>query len=160
MNLGYDKTPLILNLGCGKDIQDNWFNVDLRKVPGINLLYDLTKLPLPWKDNSVDGINAKDIVEHFIDVISFIDECGRILKVGGSLRIRTTYWKTENSFTDPSHYHFFTLQSFDYWDPATQIGKEYGWYTKAKFKILSKDVDGQELEFVLQKQNYLDSSED
>jgi hypothetical protein len=97
------------------------------------------------------GIVASDIIEHMIWVIPFVDECWRIIKPGGHLFIRTTYFMLEQAYKDPTHFHFFTLESFDFFDPETDTGMKYDWYTDKKWKVVNKGVSGQELVFDLQK---------
>lgn len=143
-----------LNIGCGEDTLEDYVNIDIRNVDGVDMVRDVTDLPLPFKDESIIEIKAIDIVEHLLKVVPFIDECGRILVKGGILAIRTSYWKSENAFTDPTHHHYFTLNSFDYWDPTTKIGREYGYYTDAKFNVMNAQKDGQELVFTLRKRSY------
>jgi predicted SAM-dependent methyltransferase len=51
-----------INLGCGGDIREEYINIDIRHLPGVNVVADVTHLP--FKDNSVDEILAIDIYEH------------------------------------------------------------------------------------------------
>lgn len=52
-----------LNLGCGEDIKEGYLNIDIRLLPGVDLVWDVSNLP----DNitEVEEINAYDILEHF-----------------------------------------------------------------------------------------------
>ena len=53
-----------LNLGCGTDVQQGYTNVDLRAMPGIDHIRDVSDLS--WiPSNTVEEIVGKDIVEHF-----------------------------------------------------------------------------------------------
>jgi ubiquinone/menaquinone biosynthesis C-methylase UbiE len=45
---------------------------------------------LPFSDNSFDGIVAMEIIEHLEDDVSFLRECLRVLKHGGTLLLTTT----------------------------------------------------------------------
>lgn len=72
--------PLKVQFGSGGNILDGWVNHDAE--------VDITK-PLPYADNSVDFILAEHCAEHISgpDVLRFFDECRRILKSGGVLRV-------------------------------------------------------------------------
>lgn len=140
-----------VNLGCGETKLQGAVNVDYRKTDAVDVIHDLRKYPWPFEDCQFDNIVAKDIIEHMLEVIPFLDECWRILKPGGHIRIRTTYFMSEQSYRDPTHFHFFTLESFDFFDPDTILGNLYGWYSDRKWKICSRDIDGQETIFKLQK---------
>lgn len=79
-----------LNLGCGTDVQPGYVNVDLRHLPGVDQVMDLSKLPWTFPEGSVDEILMLDFLEHFPykQSIPIINECWRLLKVGGSLVIQ------------------------------------------------------------------------
>jgi len=51
-------------------------------------IHDLTK-EFPWEDNSIDVIYTSHTLEHFdkVDGTFFLNECKRILRVGGILRV-------------------------------------------------------------------------
>lgn len=140
-----------VNLGCGNKKLKDCIGVDFRKTEAVDILHDLRIYPWPFEDEQFENIMAKDIIEHMVEVIPFIDECWRISKPDGHLYIRTTYFMSEQSYRDPTHYHYFTLESFDYFDPDTILGVQYGWYSNRKWKVCRRARDGQETIFVLQK---------
>ncbi len=77
-----------LNLGCGKLINDRWRNVDMAPtVPGIEV-HDLTK-KLPFADQSFKVVYHSHVLEHIPKehAKSFMDECYRLLEVGGVVRV-------------------------------------------------------------------------
>ena len=140
-----------LNLGCGnRKANDYCLNVDCRKTPITDLVWDLRFRPWPFPRNKFENVYAFDILEHFVYVLPVMDELWRVTKPGGFLHIRTTYFNTENSYRDPTHFHYFTTESFDYWDPSTDTGSKYP-YSKRKWRVVEKKRDGQELLFLLQK---------
>lgn len=84
---------LRLNLGCELDKRpqkEGWVNIDCRQSCKPDLVHDLLK-PLPYKDNSVDEILAKDILEHFPwrKVPDVLTDWLRVLKPGGKIYIQT-----------------------------------------------------------------------
>ena len=70
-----------IQFGCGENRLDGWVNYD-------NDL-DVTKLPLPFADNSAEMIFAEHLIEHLSgpELLRFLDECLRILKPTGTLRL-------------------------------------------------------------------------
>jgi len=140
-----------LNIGCGQLDFPDCLNVDIRKTPIVHMIVDLESFPYPFKDEQFESIYAFDVIEHFDNVIRAMEELHRVLKPDGLLFIRTSNWRTENSFCDPTHRHFFTSKSFDFFDPSSWFGQKYGYYTDKKFQVLERGEDGQERVFVLQK---------
>lgn len=71
---------IIINFGCGNDIQKDAINY---KKEDINLN---NKIPIP--DESVDEIRCYHVIEHLNDPEYTINEFTRILKKGGLLKIK------------------------------------------------------------------------
>lgn len=85
-----------LNLGAGEKIKkstetEEWLNLDIKKLDGIDIVCDLTKERIPLDDNSIDYIIANDIMEHFSkkELVEVLLECNRILKENSELEIKT-----------------------------------------------------------------------
>jgi len=77
-----------LNIGCGRNIHENFVNLDYHWQPGIDLCWDVTK-GLPLKDASLKGIFIEHCLEHLaFDAIDLVfSEFWRVLKPEGVLRI-------------------------------------------------------------------------
>lgn len=78
----------LLNLGCGNHYHLAWTNVDFgsrgTEVIGHNLLQGV-----PFPDNTFDAVYHSHVLEHFMaaDGRRFMQECVRVLKPGGVLRV-------------------------------------------------------------------------
>jgi len=77
-----------LNLGCGRDIKEEYINIDFKSAKGVNMILDLNKNVLPFEDNSVDEILCSHVLEHLVDPYSFMEECHRVLKEGGIICVK------------------------------------------------------------------------
>lgn len=144
----------ILHMGCGSTRIPDAVNVDYVETDATDIVCNLERTPWEWApDAYFDHIEAVDIIEHFVHVVPVMNEMYRVLKPGGTIHIHTTHWQTPNSFTDPSHHHYFTEHSFDYWDPATFMGSKYGWYrnNSGEMKVQHASRHGQELDVLLYK---------
>ena len=109
-----------LNLGCGRDIKEGWMNLDFYKYDGVDIVFDLDKLPLPFVDNSFDYILCKDVLEH-VNFLPLINEIYRILKIGGFLEIRVPHFTSNLNYEDPTHQHIFSINTFDYFIEDSQF---------------------------------------
>lgn len=146
--------PVKINLGAGSEPTEGWINVDWLPLDGIDIVQNL--LETPWKidSNIADEIKAIDVLEHMPNFtpdnkstpIAFVEECHRILQTGGKLTIQVPHYLSPNLWIDPTHVRGYDPKSMDYFDPETDIGKWYGYYSDKKFKVtaeVSKMDDGQ-----------------
>jgi len=140
-----------LNIGCGELPFPSCINVDRRKTETADIIHDLEVLPWPFANERFERVYAYDILEHLADVVKTMEEIHRVLKPGGVVEIRTCAWDQEQSYTDPTHKHWFTLNSFDFFDSTTFFGNKYRWYSTARFKVLEAKRDFSEIVFRLQK---------
>jgi SAM-dependent methyltransferase len=122
---------IAVDLGCGqlkatadyftenmKLTPDKIIGVDIVKQPGVDIVHDLTKFPYPFKDESVDAIYASHFVEHLdgIERIKFFNECHRILKPSGIMRLLHPYYKSVRAVQDPTHkWPPISENSYFYW---------------------------------------------
>lgn len=111
-----------LNLGCGIDIKEGWINLDSIAIPGVDVLHDIEKLPLPFEKETFDEILAQDVLEH-IDYIPVLKDLHRILKKGGVLRIRVPHFTSKNNFVDPTHKKMFSISTWDFFVKSPALSK-------------------------------------
>jgi len=74
--------------GPGSPILIGFTNIDIRNLPGVDIIHDITDLPM-FKDDSVDEIRISHTIEHIHPnkIIKTLAEWYRILKSEGVLRI-------------------------------------------------------------------------
>lgn len=136
-----------LDLASGQTPIAGFEGVDLY-APNAKHKVDLFKFPLPWADNSVDEIHCSHFLEHlpardveerdlangtpaakrFLNrdfLFAFMDECWRILKPGGKMRVIVPSCTSTRAFQDPTHRRFLTVNTFYYfskdWRQATKL---------------------------------------
>ncbi|MCK9569954.1 class I SAM-dependent methyltransferase [Candidatus Pacearchaeota archaeon] len=141
-----------VNLGSGWEKTKGAVNVDFNPEAKPDIVHDLDVIPWPFDDGAFDTAIMYDVIEHLAKPIRAVEEAWRILTVGGLLKIRTPSFQHENSWIDLTHLHHLHRKSLDYFDPDTDIGKRYGYYTARKFKILrcAPDVHGN-IEWLMEK---------
>lgn len=79
-----------LEIGCGAHPDPDRINVDQRPLPGVDLVADAARLPLP--DASVTDLRAAHLIEHFTQhqfLTVILPEWSRVLAPGGKLRLIT-----------------------------------------------------------------------
>jgi SAM-dependent methyltransferase len=100
-----------LNLGCGTDIREGWVNLDVAPLPGVDVVHDLSQLPLPFADASLQEIVARDVLEH-LDWIPVLRDLHRVLRPGGTLSISSPHFTSPAVWVDPTHRTGFSIDTF------------------------------------------------
>ncbi len=129
-----------LNLGCGNDILEGYMNHDIRKHrKEIDIAFDLNYRfgggEMLIYANEIDEIRAWDVLEHLDNPINFMDDCWALLKPDGILDLKVCGWKNPNFWVDITHKKGYDIHSFDYFDPSTELGQLYGYYTSRRWQI-------------------------
>ena len=124
------------------DIDSKMVYLDKFSMPHVNVMHDLNLFPYPFQDCEFNEIWAEHVLEHIDDLVKVMEELWRIVKPDGAIKILVPAWTAWQAYTDPTHKHFFTRGSFDFWDSSTLLGRERGYYfsQKAKFKVEKKQI--------------------
>jgi predicted SAM-dependent methyltransferase len=125
-----------LNLGCGKDIKEGYINLDIVKLPKVDIVHNLNKYPYPFKDNEFDEISCDSVLEHLEDIKNPMEELWRISKKGAKIIITVPMFPSVWAMADPTHKSFYTYFTFNYFREEDYLN----YYTKARFKILKRRI--------------------
>jgi|SRR3989338_3327380 len=121
-----------LNVGCGKNIKKGYVNLDVAKLPGVDIIHDLSKFPYPFKEDYFDEILSLGILELInADFVKVMEEFYRISKNGTVIKIRSPVFPSMCSAQDPLTRKFMTWNTFEYFN-------DYWHYSKARFKTLKR----------------------
>jgi SAM-dependent methyltransferase len=104
-----------LNIGCGRRRLDGYKGVDMFPDPAVDTVWDLTKIPWPFENESVESVVTWHFLEHLpgYSLHNAMSEIHRILKVGGELYIKVPYM--ESPIFNPNHMRSFDRGSFNTW---------------------------------------------
>lgn len=105
-----------IDLGCGKKKLPGYIGIDVRKFDEVEVVLDLEKDTLPFKDNSIDAMNCEQVLEHLEckGLFHIIDECWRVLKPEGFIRITVPRFPCGVSVLHPDHKRFFMPDTFGF----------------------------------------------
>src|SRR3989344_9656413 len=124
----------ILHIGCGINKIPGATGVDINKKSHADVIHNLNVFPYPFQSNQFDKIIAEHIIEHLEDIPHVMEEIYRISKNKARVIINSAHFSSLDSFTDPTHKHFLTSRTFDYFIPGTPL---YNYqYSEVKFKKL------------------------
>ena len=131
-----------VDIGCGKAKQGkDWFGIDYRKLPGVDLVQDLEQFPWKIPSESFDTAVASHVVEHIQPThgifIKFMNSAWRILKPGGEFIIGAPYATSTGMFRDPTHINFINEETWSYFDPEDRLYQNglYNVYSPLPWRI-------------------------
>src|SRR3989344_3503058 len=105
----------ILDLGCanqklsGRKKFPNYFfegeviGLDFKKTSQTDVIHDLNKGKLPFKDNTFDVVYTHHVLEHIENIVPVLLDVYRVLKKGGYFLIVCPHISYLDSLGDLSH---------------------------------------------------------
>lgn len=91
---------------------------------------------IPFPDHSVSEIYTSHFLEHVDNFITMMQEIHRVSKPNALVKIKVPYFKSIGAFKDPTHNHFFTEQTFNYFDPhAVQESELPNYHLPMQFRV-------------------------
>ena len=105
-----------LDLACGNNKLNGYLGVDITLVgTEADVCWDLEKHPWPFEDDSIDEIFCRHYIEHTSDLIMFMNEVYRILRVGGKATFIAPYYTSIRAWQDPTHKRTISEATFLYY---------------------------------------------
>jgi hypothetical protein len=105
-----------LNLGCGEDYKEWYWNVDFHDHFKVDQVLDLNKLPYPFEANTFDEILAYHILEHLNNPFDIMKELHRISKHNAIIHIKVPHFS--RGFTHSEHKAGFDVTFPYYFNPS------------------------------------------
>ena len=107
--------PLKLDLGCGPARHAaDFVGVEMLDGPAVDVVGDVVDVLRALGDESVVEIYSSHLFEHVDDLAELVDEVGRVLVVGGRLRVVVPHFSNAYYYSDPTHRRPFGLYTFSY----------------------------------------------
>lgn len=149
-----EEKNISLDVGCGAYKRKGSVGMDIRPLPGVDIVHDLNKYPWPIPDDVCGLITASHVLEHipkwgaspqihdlakllvskgvlsqkdvdntvgetqiFSYLMRYMDECWRIMRVGGQLAMVFPYAGSIGFHQDPTHAAPINENTLAYFDP-------------------------------------------
>ena len=130
-----------LDLGCSDHKPEGWVGIDLRALPGVDIVHDLEDVPYPLPDACCQLILASHIIEHLRPqrMLAIMDELWRLLLPHGQLMIAMPYGVSPRFLQDPTHVNPWTEVTPLYWDP--DCAELYKVYRPKPWKVEERQWD-------------------
>lgn len=131
-----------LNIGCGRDYKEGWWNCDISKEVKAERHLDIRKDMLPQANATVDEVYISGVLEQILEteqLIFAMNECHRVLRKDGIMTVVVPNAKFAIAHQDPMDVRKFTRETFPYFiDGMRQYelyGSVYGFKGWASFDI-------------------------
>jgi SAM-dependent methyltransferase len=123
-----------LDIGCGTLKLPGAVGMDILPLPTVDIVHDVNQTPWPINDNTFDLVFLNHALEHVQDVVRTMEEIHRVCKPGGHVVIQVPYFRCVDAFNDPTHVHFFTANTLEYFIEGTNLAKYH--YSNSYFRKL------------------------
>lgn len=107
----------IIDVGCGKHKSPGSVGIDKIGLPEVDIVCDVEREGLPFKDNSIDMVYSRHFLEHVKNFEFVMREVYRVLKPKGKANIVVPHFSNPLGYSDPTHKRFFGYYTFDYFCP-------------------------------------------
>jgi SAM-dependent methyltransferase len=107
-----------LNLGCAKNHEPGFVQLDVSPRVGADVVHDLETTPLPFPDATFDCVLGSHVFEHIVRFVPLVRDLHRILKPGGFLLSVTPYGSSDEAWDNPFHVRYFGEHTWHYFNEA------------------------------------------
>ena len=142
----------MLDIGCGFNKNHGFIGMDKREVAGVDIVHDAECLPWPIKDESCAVVAMSHLIEHIKPwlQIDIINECWRVLEMGGILAIATPYATSFGYNQDPTHctpwneatptYFIAGEPLYNVYKPKPWAKERIYWDTKINMEVVLRKI--------------------
>ncbi len=120
-----------LDVGCGGRKLPGAVGMDTLSLAGVDVVHDANNIPWPFEAGTFELVFLNHALEHVGNLVAVMDEIHRVLRPGGRLVVQVPYFRSVDAFNDPTHTHFFTAGSLDYFIEGSGLSNYH--YSKKLF---------------------------
>ncbi len=134
-----------LNLGCGKDIRPGFLNLDKYPGPGVDIVFDVERGPLLFRDDTFDYVLARDFLNHLPHRVNggdgefwnvFIDDLLRVSAPGAVWEF--IHPARPESLGAGGHCRLINVSSFLHWMIGDEMGSLEADHAQGRLRLLEK----------------------
>ena len=116
-----------LNLGCGRSPMEGYVNLDCVEMPGVDVVADCDRPPLPFEDDTFDEVLGEHFFEHLQNPLGFMAELHRVCKPDAQIYFAMPYGGSDDAWGDPTHARPYFEDSFGYFSQPFYWRADYGY---------------------------------
>jgi len=128
-----------LDLGCGSSKQPDFIGIDSRKLPGVDVVWDLESFPWPLPSNCAQFVLMSHFWEHVKPwlTLPFMVELHRVCRDGAQVAVAGPYGAESRYVQDPTHCNPSNEATWFYWDNRHPL---WGVYQPPVFHVESYEL--------------------
>jgi len=100
-----------LDVGCGPHKLEGSVGIDIRKLPGVDVVANLDRHPWPLPESHFKFIRCQHVIEHLSDLFGLAREMYRVSAANSVIEFKTPHYSSYASWGDPTHRWHFALGS-------------------------------------------------
>lgn len=134
-----------VDIGCGLRKFEGHFGIDTRKLPGVDLVMNVSRKKLPFENDSVKEIKAFHVLEHLYPegLFFLMDECYRVIAPDGFMQVEVPKCGTPAYLVNPDHKIAFTEGTFSFFQVPYQGLDRHG-YLKGFWNVQVNKMENTE----------------
>lgn len=135
-------SSVVIELGCGKSKRDpDALGVDVRDLPGVDLIGDVFDVLAAFPTSSVDKVLSFHFFEHVDDLGRLLSAIARVLKGNGQLEVVVPHFSNPYFYSDYTHRRAFGLYTFCYLAKSKLFARQVPLYeANVYYELLSVEL--------------------
>jgi SAM-dependent methyltransferase len=125
-----------LCIGSGNKKREDAVNIDVVSSTKPDICHNLNETPWPLPDSWFEECHAYDVIEHLNDIVATMEEIHRVCRHGAIVRITVPHFSCANAFTDPTHRHYFSCFTLNYFTGE----HEFSFYSDSRYKRRANQI--------------------
>jgi len=136
-----------LDIACGENKTPGYVGMDVRDLPGVDILWDAEVQPWPLPDECVVSATCSHYMEHInpakFGVFNFMNELWRVMRTGSLFIAVMPYGVSPRFIMDPTHTKPYNENTWRYFDPlyADEPSPLYTIYRPKPWKMVRCSFD-------------------
>jgi len=136
-----------LNLGCGTSPLPGYINIDIARLPGVDIVGDISD-PTTFSsiaNDSVTEIRMLHILEHIANPLPMFEALYRVAAPDCMLYVEVPEGSSDMAYADPQHVRQYFVSSFQFFSQTVYTRADYGyrgdWNTDVIYLELSPGLN-------------------
>lgn len=150
-----DSGQLKVNLGCGNLTKEDYINIDMRQLEGVDIVADVRDIPL----DNINELYLAHVIEHFpeIEMENYIlPYWYSLLSVGGKIRVICPNWESMIKGHVEGRISFDILKEITFGSQEYEGNQHYNMFSPRTLKDLMKRIGFRDIKVIAEsRQNGL-----